>query len=118
MIRKSCLDYCVYIVMMRMSCMDYCVYIVMMRKSCLDYCVYIVMSHDENVMFGLLCIYRHDEIVMFGLLCPPPPLSKKAGYIALHMSVCLSVGMLVSLNLVQLITQERFSQKASNLVGR
>ena len=33
-------------------------------------------------------------------------------------SVCLSVGMSVSLNLVQLITQERFAREASNLVGR
>ena len=33
-------------------------------------------------------------------------------------SVRLSVGMSVSLNLVQLITQERFAQEASNLVGR
>ena len=42
-----------------------------------------------------------------------PPL-KKAGHIALH----ISVGMSVSLNLVQLITQECFSLEASNLVGR
>ena len=33
-------------------------------------------------------------------------------------SVCRSVGMSVSLNLVQLITQERFASEASNLVGR
>ena len=39
---------------------------------------------------------------------------KKEGHIALHMSD----GMSVSLNLVQLITQERFAQEASNLVGR
>ena len=44
-------------------------------------------------------------------LCAP---SKKEGHIALHMSV----GMSVSLNLVQLITQERFAPEASNLVGR
>ena len=42
-----------------------------------------------------------------------PPL-KKEGHIALH----LSVGMSVSLNLVQLITQVCFAQEASNLVGR
>ena len=51
----------------------------------------------------------------------PPPL-KKEGHIALHMSVGMSVGrsvgMSVSLNLVQLITQERFAPEASNLVGR
>ena len=46
-----------------------------------------------------------------------PPL-KKEGYIALHLSVRLSVGPLVSLNLVQLITQEGFAPEASNLVGR
>ena len=50
------------------------------------------------------------------------PPSKKEGHIALHMSVCrsvgLSVGMLVSLNLVQLVTQERYARGASNLVGR
>ena len=39
---------------------------------------------------------------------------KKEGQIALHMSV----GMSVALNLVQLITQERFAPDASNLVGR
>ena len=33
-------------------------------------------------------------------------------------SVCRSVGMSVSLNLGQLITQERFAQEPSNLVGR
>ena len=46
----------------------------------------------------------------------------KGGHIALHMSVCWSVGpsvaMSVSLNLVQLITQESFAPEASNLVGR
>ena len=40
---------------------------------------------------------------------PPPPLN-----IALYMSV----GMSVSLNLVQLITQDCFAQETSNLVGR
>ena len=51
-----------------------------------------------------------------------PPPSMKEGYIALRMSVsryvCRSVGMSVSLNLVQLITQEGFAQEASKLVGR
>ena len=46
------------------------------------------------------------------------PLWKKEGHIALHMSVGKLVGMSVSLNLVQLITQERFAQEPSNLVGR
>ena len=50
-----------------------------------------------------------------------PPL-KKEGHIALHMSVGMSVGrsvgMSVALNLVQLITQERFAPEPSNLVGR
>ena len=44
------------------------------------------------------------------------------GNIALHLSVSMSVGryvgMSVSLNLVQLITQECFAPEASNLVGR
>ena len=43
---------------------------------------------------------------------------KKEGHIALHMSVGLYVGKSVSLNFVQLITQEHFAQEASNLVGR
>ena len=34
------------------------------------------------------------------------------------MSVGRSVGMSVSLNLLQLITHERFALEASNLVGR
>ena len=48
----------------------------------------------------------------FHYYASPPPL-KKEGHIALHMSV----GMSVALNLVQLITQERFAPEASNLVG-
>ena len=43
-----------------------------------------------------------------------PTYFAKEGHIALHMSV----GMLVALNLVQLITPERFAREASNLVGR
>ena len=44
---------------------------------------------------------------------------KKEGHIALHLSVCRSVGQSIcwyplSLNLVQLITQERFAPQASN----
>ena len=46
-----------------------------------------------------------------------PPF-EKGGHIALHMSVSRSVGRSVSLNLVQLITQERFAPEVSNLVGR
>ena len=46
-----------------------------------------------------------------------PPF-EKGGHIALHLSVGMSVGMSVSLNLVQLITQERFAPEASNLVDR
>ena len=51
---------------------------------------------------------------------------EKGGHIALHlsvgMSVCRSVGryvgMSVALNLVQLITQDRFAPEALNLIGR
>ena len=54
-----------------------------------------------------------------------PPFEKGA-HIALHLSVgrsvCWSVGlyvgMSVSLNLVQLITQERFAPEVSKLIGR
>ena len=49
-------------------------------------------------------------------LCPP--FEEGGGHIALHMSVGMLVGMSISLNLVQLITQERFVPEASNLVGR
>ena len=71
------------------------------------------------MMIKVCCICS----VLLLFLCPP---SKKEGHIALHMSVgmsvgrsvCRSVGMSVSLNLVQLITQERFAPEASNLVGR
>ena len=45
-------------------------------------------------------------------LCRPP--FEKGGHIALHMSVDMSV----SLNLVLLVTQERFAPLASNLIGR
>ena len=52
------------------------------------------------------------------LLCPPP-FEKGGAYCFAHVGryVCRSVGMSVSLNLVQLITQERFATEASNLVG-
>ena len=52
---------------------------------------------------------------LFTLLCPP---LKKVGHIVLHMSVGLYVRISVSLNLVQLITQECFAPEASNLVDR
>ena len=45
-----------------------------------------------------------------------PPFEKGGAYCFAH--VGRSVGMSVALNLVQLITQERFAQEASNLVGR
>ena len=57
-----------------------------------------------------------------------PPFEEGGAYCFAHIrlsvgpsvrqSVRPSVGMLVSLNLVQLITQERFALGASNLVGR
>ena len=53
-----------------------------------------------------------------------PPFEKGGAYCVAHadpsvgLSVRRSVGMSVSLNLVQLITQENFVQEASNLVGR
>ena len=56
-----------------------------------------------------------------------PPFEEGGAYCVAHViryvgqSVCrsasMSVGMSVSLNLVQLITQERFAPEASNLVG-
>ena len=57
-----------------------------------------------------------------------PPFEKGGAYCFAHVgryvgmsvgrSVGRSVGMSVALNLVQLITQERFAPEASNLVGR
>ena len=57
-----------------------------------------------------------------------PPFEKGGAYCVAHvgryvgmsagMSVGRSVGMSVALNLVQLITQDRFAPEASNLVGR
>ena len=48
------------------------------------------------------------------------PFEKGGAYCFAHVGryVGLSVGMSVSLNLVQLITQERFAPEASNLVSR
>ena len=45
-----------------------------------------------------------------------PPFEEGQAYCVAH--VGQSVGMSVSLNLVQMITQERFAPEASNLVGR
>ena len=44
-----------------------------------------------------------------------PPFEEGGAYCFAHVS--RSVGMLVSLNLVQLITQERFAPESANLVG-
>ena len=48
------------------------------------------------------------------------PFEEGGAYCVAHVgrSVGRSVGMSVSLNLVQLITQERFAPEAPNLVGR
>ena len=45
-----------------------------------------------------------------------PPFEKGGAYCVAHVGP--SVGMSVSLNLVQMITQERFAPEASNSVGR
>ena len=49
-----------------------------------------------------------------------PPFEEGGAYCVAHVGryVGRSVGMSVSLNLVQLITQERFAPEASNLVRR
>ena len=53
-----------------------------------------------------------------------PPFEKGGAYCFAHVGryvsryVGMSVGMSVSLDLVQLITQERFTPEASHLVGR
>ena len=77
-----------------------------------------------GVFFSLIIFFFFCQIVLYvrpwslksTFLCAVlfifmPPL-KKEGHIALHMSV----GMSVSLKLVQLITQECFAQVVSNLV--
>ena len=69
-------------------------------------CANTVICTKYSYTFIMLPILRKSLIFM-------PPF-EKGGHIALHMSV----GMSVSLNLVQLITQECFAQEASNLVGR
>ena len=78
-------------------------------------------------MFAVFIIIIYIFIVLivslllnFISICFLCPRSKKEGHIALHMSVGrsvgLSVGMSVSLNVVQLVTQEHFAPRASNLV--
>ena len=58
------------------------------------------------------------------LLLFMPPFEEGGAYCVAHvgryvgMSVGRSVGMSVALNLVQLITPERFAPQPSNLVGR
>ena len=49
-----------------------------------------------------------------------PPFEEGGAYCVAHVGryVGRSVGMSVSLNLVQLITQERFAPEVSSLVGR
>ena len=49
-----------------------------------------------------------------------PPFEKGGAYCFAHVGryVGRSVGMSVALNLVQLITQERFAPEGSNVVGR
>ena len=70
---------------------------------------------SPSITFNWLCQGYLVIVVNFTYLCLP---LKKEGHIALHMSVSMSVCMSVSLNLVQLITQECFAQKASNFVVR
>ena len=79
--------------------------------------------------WGFECWNGNDLLELFDIslfiifettfLCPP---SKKEGQMALHMSVGRYVGRYVgmsgALNLVQLISPERFAPEASNLEGR
>ena len=50
------------------------------------------------------------------ILCYYAPFEKGGAYCVAHVGP--SVGMSVSLNLLQLITQEGFAPEASNLVGK
>ena len=74
-------------------------------------------AHELRKSTEIYLLYMGKIDIFFtnSIIIPP---SKKEGHIALHMSVGTSVGMSVSLNLVQLITQERFAPKALNLVHR
>ena len=66
----------------------------------MNYRVYILVDHNKN-----------DEYQYVRFVCPP---AKKRGYIALHMSVSLSVRLLPFR--VRSITQERLDLPSSNLV--
>ena len=76
----------------------------------------------EMALSFMLCII--NGVIMCSNIMPfpviMPPFEKGGAYCVAHVgpSVCLSVSMSVSLNLVQLITQEGFAPEASNLVGR
>ena len=71
-------------------------------------CLHLKFRHyDFNMKIYCICFYA-----------PLPPPFEKGGHIALHMSFSLYVSMLVSFNLVQLITLEDFAPQASNLIGR
>ena len=68
-------------------------------------------------MMSIIEIFALDEFYSNKSRKSFMPRSKKeGGYIALHMSVGRSVGLSVSLSLVQPITQERLAPDASNLV--
>ena len=83
---------------------------------------YDVNPHPNTRGIGLLVgrtsRYRRSVILVLAIIMPP--FEKGGAYCFAHVgrSVCRSVGMSVALNLVQLITQERFAPEASNLVGR
>ena len=70
-------------------------------------------ENTENFTFETCFVATRNIKSIF---MPPPPPLEKGGHIASHLSVRRSVGMSVSFNLVQLITQERFVPEASNLV--
>ena len=70
-----------------------------------------LLRATDDAKIEIRYIFKHKMCLKIDIFMPP---SKKEGHIALHMSV----GMSVSLNIVQLINQERFALEASNLVGR
>ena len=85
---------------------------------CPSVCLSVCLSRSHTFLVFTHCYVLEATHAFLGMLplclmiiIPP---SKKEGHIVLHMSV----GVSVSLNLVQLITQERFAPEASNLVGR
>ena len=67
------------------------------------------IERNTRPFYGMFSLVTTVKIFM-------PPFEKGGAYCFAH--VGLSVCMSVSLNLVQLITQERFAPQASNLVGR